>query len=274
MTQWRNWLKLVRTDTLFAALLALGSYPIMQSRNVVFPVIAVAEIFAATMIWNAYYDRVHDAIMGRTFAKKNEATLRLLTIYAWVVVGATLLLAAVLRTWWEFCILLGMAVGGFVYAWCRLVPGLSMLMVATVFTAPLLLGMQEHTVAHWLNLATFFAFILVAELRGDLRDWIYDRVGYWKKTVPVMLGTEGGMVTHIVLSIVPCAFQIIRGSQEYSPFGPPISAFDILMGTAIFFTTASSVTLILPFKFPEKLRQSGLLQKAAMTCFVVAFLLD
>lgn len=204
MAPWRSWTKLIRPiDTSNAALLALGSYPrdqLLSWENWWQSLATTTAIFAATMLWNAWYDRKHDLLMERPFANEHSQILGALTAAAWGVVLWFLYRTYESGTEQEFALLTGMALGGFGYAWARLVPYLSTAVVATVFAAPTLLGVTDITTENILFALLVFFVNVNREILGDIRDEKFDRVGPWKKTIPVLWGQK--VALHIYTSTV------------------------------------------------------------------------
>lgn len=280
MTQLRNWLDLVRIDTLFAALLALGSYPLLADGAWILPTITVGVIFAATMLQNAYDDCLQDYLRGgdRQFAYNHSPTLSGLISYAWTATTIFLLFNLIYGSWWEFGILVGMTLGGRYYTHTRHYTSVSMLVVAAVFTAPLLLGVPELTQKIILNAATFFVFVLAVELRGDLRDEPYDKQGPWKKTLPVALGIMKANWVYVGVSLTPISIKAGMAGLHFGPGSLPTPLSDTILRTALWTCAATAWMHLLMFP-NEKRREQALslskrLQLVALVLFTLGFLLD
>lgn len=224
MAQLRNWVKLVRPiDTSNAALLALGSYPLSElllwegwRRTVA----ATVAIFAGTMLWNAWYDQKHDLKMGRPFANEHSKTLGALTAIVWGVVLTLLYLTFTDGNRQEFALLAFMAVGGFGYAWARLVPYTSTAVVALVFAAPTMLGVTELTQGNLLSASLILLVNINREILGDIRDMEYDREGLgrpWKATIPVLWGERTALRVYAAMTIMSVVTVSILGVVSQQP---------------------------------------------------------
>jgi 4-hydroxybenzoate polyprenyltransferase len=153
--------------------------------------LGVIEFLAvsATMVWNDYYDRAHDAKRGKTYALGASCS------YAWtacILWAFALISSAIffLDTPMVSVVIALQAVASFIYGPARRVPMGSCLLVAVTSASGTLFPLWFEPLVPperlWVLTASTFCLVVGRELLGDIRDAKWDQ-GY-KQTLVVIKG--------------------------------------------------------------------------------------
>ncbi|GEM_PF-2263285 len=254
----------------FVILLVMASFRLQgqlsQYRDQV-TVLAIVEFLAvsATMLWNDWYDREHDAKRGKTHALCAPRQYRGVTFALWAFALVITMISFPDKPMVIVVIAL-QALASFIYGPARRVPLGSCLLVAVTSASatlfPVWFGPLVSQERFWIFPASVFCLLIGRESLDDIKDVRWDK-GY-KQTLAVLKGTGVAFTSAIFFFLLALGGAILITQPGWRSIG----------ANAIFCVGITAVTSIRGIEnFHDPLSRVAVVKRFVDVCLVV-FLSD